>query len=74
MKDRVYQIFATVFEIPIEAVKDDISQSNFDKWDSIMHLMLISDLEIEFKTSFEPEEIEHLKSLSDVLEQIAGKI
>jgi acyl carrier protein len=73
MKEQVYQIFANVFDMPVSSVTDDLSPSNFDKWDSIMHLTLISDLEMGLDISFEPEEIERMDSLADVLKEINNK-
>jgi len=47
-------------------VSDDISQSNFVKWDSLNHLNLVVELEDEFGVSFEPEDIAEMKSLEGI--------
>jgi acyl carrier protein len=66
-KELVFQAFASVFEIPVEDVTEDMDQLNVENWDSIMHLTLISELEITLDYSFEPEEIEKIKGLKDIL-------
>ena len=64
--DRLTNIFAQVFNIE-ECV--DISQMkmlDFDKWDSMAQLMLITAVQQEFGVSTSAEELEHLTSYSSV--------
>ena len=73
MKKSIHQIFAEVFEIPIAKVNDKLSKSSFEQWDSIMHLTLISEVELEYDISFEPEEIEKIDTLKDLITSSALK-
>jgi acyl carrier protein len=74
MKEKVISIFARVFEMPIEAIEPEFSQSTLPVWDSIMHLNLIAELETELDILFEPEEIEAMKSLKDIIEQVGKRV
>ena len=67
MKKSIHQIFAEVFEIPLSEVNDNLSKSSFEQWDSIMHLTLISEVELELDISFEPEEIEKIDTIKDLI-------
>ena len=42
MRERIKEVLKRVFEL--DEVSDDISQSNFVKWDSLNHLNLVVEL------------------------------
>jgi acyl carrier protein len=56
----------------LEEISNDISMENCVNWDSLSHLHIIIEIEMEFGISFEPEEIAEIRSLekiSDILEK-----
>ena len=63
MKNDIKKVMASVFLVDENEISDDISQSNFEKWESLQHLMLIVEIESKFDVSFEPEEILEMISL-----------
>jgi len=64
MKERIQEVMKRVFNL--DTVPNNISQQNYDKWDSLNHLNFTVELEEEFDVSFEPEEIAKMKSLEDI--------
>ena len=72
MKERIKKIMASVFLINSETISDEISQLNFEKWESLQHLILIVNIESEFGVSFEPEEIVEMTSL-DLIDKYLKK-
>lgn len=72
MDDKILEIMKRVFNT--ENVSAQSNQSNCDKWDSLHHLNLIVELEDEFDTEFEPEEIAEMKSFDAVKQTIIGKL
>ena len=68
MEEKVLNIIKRVFELT--DVRSDVSQSNCVKWDSLNHLNLILEVEMEFNISFSPEEITEIKNFSDLLNAI----
>ena len=72
MKNDIKKVMASVFLVDENAISDDISQSNFEKWESLQHLILIVDIESEFGVSFEPEEIVEMTSL-ELIEKYLDK-
>lgn len=64
MDDKILEIMCRVFET--QGLTKDCSQSNCEKWDSLHHLNLIVELEDEFDTEFEPEEIAEMKSFAAI--------
>jgi acyl carrier protein len=66
MRDRIKKVVSQVLKT---AINDNTSQDSCAAWDSLHHLNLIIELEIEFDISFEPEEIACMKSI-DAIEKI----
>jgi len=71
MKERIQERMKRVFNL--DAISDDISQQNCEKWDSMNHLNLIIELEEEFDVSFEPEEIAKMKDFAVIKQMIQQK-
>jgi acyl carrier protein len=71
MKDRIKKIISQTLK---RDVNDDTSQDTCATWDSLHHLNLIVELEIEFDVSFEPEEIVIMKNVDAILKIIQTKL
>ena len=67
MKNKVKKIFAVVFNLELNTIKDDASPDNILNWDSLNHMNLIVSLEEEFNIRFTDEEIGEMLNL-DLIE------
>lgn len=74
MKNKIFQIFSEVFDISVDEVNENLSQQNFESWDSIMHLNLIAELESQLDVVFEPEEIEKADYLGKIVSLLMNKL
>jgi len=74
MKNKIKEVLAKVFMVNISEIPDNISQINFEKWDSMQHLMLIVELENSFDIYFEPEEIIIMTNIDAIEELVLKKI
>ncbi len=72
MEERVLEIMREVFEM--KAVTTDVSQKNCERWDSLHHLSLASELEETFDIDLEPEEIAEMTDFSRVIDMLKSKI
>ncbi len=72
MKRSVLDIMKSVFLT--DNIDETCSQINCEKWDSMNHLNLIVELEMEYNVSFEPEEIAMMVNYEKVLKVINRKI
>lgn len=72
MEKKILEIMTSVFQT--EAVNENCSQRTCEAWDSVNHLNLIIELEMEFGISFEPEEISNMKSYNEVLSVVKNKL
>lgn len=71
MKEKILKVVSQVLKTEVD---ENTSQKNCSQWDSLHHLNLIIELEMEFDVSFEPEEIASMKSVAIIEEMIMSKI
>ena len=57
-----------------DTIDETCSQQNCEKWDSMNHLNLVVELEMEFGISFEPEEIAKMQTFDEVVSIIKDKV
>ena len=72
MEKKVLNIIKEVFEL--EDIDNNISQNNCSKWDSMNHLNLILEIEMEFDVSFTPDEISEITSARNILILLEKKL
>ena len=58
--------FAKVFSIPLTDVSDESGPENIESWDSFNGLVLVDELENNFKIKFSISEITDVKTISDI--------
>ncbi len=55
--EKLNKIFAEVFQVETSSLNDNFNTDNVDKWDSVVQLSLVSQIEDEFDIMFDTEEI-----------------
>lgn len=66
-KEKLFQIVATTFEIPLKSVSEDLAAGSSPQWDSLGHLGLISAIEAGFETSFDVDELFEVETIGDFM-------
>ena len=64
--DRLKKILSKVLEIEENSITGETSLDNVASWDSFNHLLLISEIEKEFKMKFTMQEVIDIKSVKDI--------
>ena len=72
LEEKIMRIMREVFDM--ETLPADVSQKNCDRWDSLRHLTLASELEDAFDIELEPEEIAEMTDFSRVIDMIQSKL
>ncbi|MGY5876755.1 MAG: acyl carrier protein [Candidatus Thorarchaeota archaeon] len=72
--DKLMGILAQVLLLESENITDDIRRKDYEPWDSMAHLVLISEIENEFGIFFEDEEVIEIWTVADVKKAVASKI
>jgi acyl carrier protein len=68
MDEKLIQIISATFNIPAASVKDDLEYQSIPQWDSISHMLLISDLEANFNIVIDTEDVLNLSSVGKAKE------
>ena len=72
LEDKILTIMREVFGM--DEVPTDVSQKNCDRWDSLRHLNLATELEDALDIELEPEEIAEMKDFDAVLSIVKDKL
>ena len=72
LEEKILEIMREVFEM--EEVSTDGSQKNCERWDSLHHLNLASELEEAFDIELEPEEIAEMTDFTRVVDMVRSKM
>ncbi len=67
------KVFARVFNLPVEKISAKTGQFKLEEWDSLGHLRLIMEVEMEFGISFTLEEVPGLDSFEKILNRVMTK-
>ena len=72
LNEQVKEIMREVFEV--DEITEDISQKNCERWDSLRHLTLASELEEALDIELEPEEIAEMTDFARVIAMLESKL
>ena len=72
LEDKVLAIMREVFGM--DEVSTDVSQKNCERWDSLRHLNLATELEDALDIELEPEEIAEMKDFDAILSILRSKL
>ena len=72
--NKLLDILTRVFRIEPDEIKDDLKRKDFEPWDSMAHLMLVSEVENEFEIFFEDEEVVDIWTVADLKKLLKQKV
>ena len=61
---KIVAVFAKTFDLPEENITDEIAYNEHEKWDSLGHLELVSNLEEAFGISFSMDDVQKMSSIA----------
>ncbi len=68
------EIVSRVFNIEKSNVTNDLSREKTEEWDSLNHLLLISQIEEELGLEFTTQEVIHINTFRDLTEIVSRKV
>ena len=63
---KLFEIVARVFNVPINEINYESNPENIENWDSFNHILLLDEIEQEFKIEISLIEFSEVKKLSDI--------
>lgn len=67
-KQMLYQSFSVALNITIDQVSDDLAYQSITEWDSITHMVLISQLEDDFDVSIDTDDVIDMNTVAKAQE------
>lgn len=71
---KVQDIFIDVLEDDNIVLRYNITADDIKDWDSLNHVVLIVEIEKEFKFKFKLEEIQSFKNIGEICDSILNKV
>ncbi len=72
--DKLLTIVSQVLLIERNEITDSLKRKDYEPWDSMAHLMLISEVENQFDIFFEDEEIIEIWTVADLKKALTTKL
>jgi acyl carrier protein len=63
---KLKEILAKVLLIDESKISDDMSRKTVKEWDSMAHLMLISEIESAFEVTIDDDDIMEIQTVADI--------
>ncbi len=73
MRERIKQVMADSFQVPLEEIPGDASIDEFPKWDSLAHMELMLALESELGVRIPASAMLDLLSLDAIEDYLLGQ-
>jgi len=70
VSDQVRRVAADLFQVPLDRILLESSPETLEQWDSVQHLNLVLAIENEFDLQLEPEQIDNMKSIGQIVSLI----
>lgn len=69
--DKLVAAFAEALAVPSENITDDVAYQSIPEWDSVTHMILISQLEDVFEIAIETDDVIDMSSVAKAKEILA---
>jgi len=66
MEEKLREILAKVLMVDRTKINDRMSRKDVEEWDSMAHLMLVSEIESEFGVMMSDDDITEIKTVGDI--------
>lgn len=66
MSNKLYSLIARVMGVPVSQINDQSGPGTIESWDSFNGLVLVDELESEFKVKFTFDETLDVKTVADI--------
>ena len=72
--DKLTIIFRTIFSNNLLVLTDRLSANDVENWDSLTHMLLITEIENSFSIKFKLRELNKMRKVGDMVEIILSKL
>jgi acyl carrier protein len=70
MSPKLQEVFATALALPADQVTDDLAYQSIPEWDSMSHMILITELESNYSITIETEDLLEMTDVTNVITRL----
>lgn len=71
---KLEKIFRNVFDNETIQIKREMTANDLDEWNSLNHMLLVSEIENVFSIKFRLKELNQMKNVGDMIDMIISKL
>jgi acyl carrier protein len=71
---RLTEVFRKVFNNDTLELRDDLTANKVESWDSLSHMILISEIENTFQVKFKLKELNKMRNVGDMIDLLLQKV
>ena len=72
--EKLTNVFHEIFKDESIVLRDDMTAEDVENWDSLTHMLMISEVEQEFQVKFKLKDLNKLKTVGDLITIVVGKL
>ncbi|WP_422080653.1 acyl carrier protein [Ulvibacterium sp.] len=69
----INQIFIDTLDREDLVIEETTQATDIDEWDSLMHVLLVDEIEKHFKVRFKASEIQNWKNVGEIIDSISAE-
>jgi acyl carrier protein len=73
-EDKLTEILSKVLLLDKDEITDNLRRKDFESWDSMAHLIIVTEIENEFEIFFEDEEVIEIWTVGDIKKVLNDKL
>ncbi|MFW9982257.1 MAG: acyl carrier protein [Candidatus Thorarchaeota archaeon] len=73
-EEKLLDILSKVLLLDTDKIPDNLRRKDFEPWDSMNHLIIVSEIENEFEIFFEDEEVVDMWTVGDIKRILRSKL
>lgn len=74
ISSKLTEIFRSVLSSDSLELTDDLTANDVENWDSLTHMILISDIELAFHVKFRLKELNKVRNVGDLIDLLLQKL
>ncbi len=71
--EQLTPVFRKIFNNPDLVITDEMTANDVEGWDSLSHMLLITDVEAAFSIKFKLRELNKMQNVGDMIDVIMSK-
>jgi acyl carrier protein len=71
---KLTEVFRKVFNNETIDLSDELTANDVENWDSLSHMLLITEIENEFQIRFKLKELNKMRNVGEMINLITGKV